>query len=204
MSKEKTAKARKYFMSAKGEQGSGRVSFWVEKLKKLKAQDGRIYEEMGGKQIIAKSLLGASPIEYIRSAGPMEVMFTPNDNSMHVMSYFFPFDLESLSTAFATLSKNDNAHAKAMFICKLATPIEHADGRWEMNTPIGADKPLVQTNMKGVYFEEVDLVDGKAPKYQWFDQTIQTYNPDEWTAPDEVVAIAEGENTKVAIATRRK
>ena len=203
MSKEKTAKARKYYMSAKGEQGSGRVSFWVEKLKKLKAQDGRIYEEMGGKQIIAKSLLGASPIEYVRSAGPMEVMFTPNDNSMHVMSYFFPFDLESLSTAFAVLSKADNEHAKAMFICQLATPIEHADGHWEMNTPIGSDKPLVQTNMKGVYFEEVDLVDGKAPKFKWYESTIQTYNPDDFTPPAEAIAVTEGENTKVALAKRK-
>lgn len=199
----KIQKARKYYMSAKGEQGSGRVSFWIEKLKKVKASDGRVYEDMGGYQVLAKSLLGASPIEYIRSAGPMEVMFTPNDNSMHAMSYFFPFDLESLTKAFGPLSKEENLYAKATFIHKLATPIIHEDGRWEKNTPVGADKPLVQTNMKGVYFDEVDFVDGKPPKEKWFDQTIQTYNPDDFPLPDAMPVQPEGENVKVALGKRK-
>lgn len=198
-----TGKARYYYMSAKGEKGSGRVSFWVEQLKKLKSQDGKVYEDMGGYQVIAKHLLGASAQEYVRSAGPMEVMFTPNDNSMHVSSYFFPFDLESLERSFSPLSKADKEHAQSLFILKLATPITRDDGTWEINTPSGADEPLVQTNMKGVYFKEVDLVDGKAPKIKWFEYNLQTYNPDDFAPPEDLQSAPVFESVKVALGKRK-
>lgn len=195
--KEEKAKkvARRYFhyWDKSSDWACGRVVFWKKELVSETTVQGAEITRLGGYDVLVTDPRFWNERDYKKRGS---AFFNPATKEWFPEYLFFPFDLEALQKANASLGlldEEDMIEAQSLFIHQAGGQVIDKTGFKHTVNPEGALNegvnpevtPLFQTHIKGVCFLEVPYTD-EPPELLWKGHKVKSYDPLDFAEPKKV------------------